>query len=197
MSGMKHYKETAEYIKELYNRQNLLDESIAHQMLKSEKIATPTSQWRLMWRKYKRNRIAVIGGIVVVLFYLTALFGDFIAPYCLDERMTQYSYLSPQRIYFFAEGRFQPHVYALQAGRDPKTLQRTYVPDPDKRIPIRFFIPGAPYKLMGLFPTRYHLFGVEEGIVSLLGTDGQGRDMFSRIIKGSQISLTIGLVGVA
>ncbi|NLW56281.1 MAG: ABC transporter permease [Firmicutes bacterium] len=166
-------------------------------MRESEKIADATSQWRLMWRKFKRNRIAVVGGIVVLLFYLVALFGDFIAPYTLEQRMTRYSYLPPQRVYFFAGGRFQPHVYALETGRDPITLQRTYVPNPDKRIPIRFFVEGAPYKLFGLIPARRHLFGVEEGIISLFGTDGQGRDMFSRIIKGSQISLTIGLVGVA
>jgi peptide/nickel transport system permease protein len=191
------YKRRSEHIKKLYEQQNALDESIAHQMMSSEKIAFATSQWRMMWRKFIRNRIAVIGGIVILLFYLTALLANFVAPYTLKQRMTAYSLLSPQRIYFFAEGRFQPFVYGLKGSRDPKTLMRIYVPDPEKRIPIRFFIQGEPYKLMGLFPASTRLFGVEEGIVSLLGTDGQGRDMFSRIIIGSQISLTIGLVGVA
>jgi len=191
------YKGRSEHIKKLYEQQNALDESIAHQMMSSEKIAFATSQWRMMWRKFIRNRIAVIGGTVILLFYLTALFADFVAPYTLKQRMTAYSFLSPQRIYFFAEGRFQPFVYGLKGSRDPKTLMKIYVPDSEKRIPIRFFIHGEPYKLMGLFPASTRLFGVEEGIVSLLGTDGQGRDMFSRIIIGSQISLTIGLVGVA
>ncbi|PKP62099.1 peptide ABC transporter permease [Candidatus Atribacteria bacterium HGW-Atribacteria-1] len=165
--------------------------------MSSEKIAFATSQWRMMWRKFIRNRIAVIGGIVILLFYLTALFANFVAPYTLEQRMTAYSFLPPQRVHFFDEGRFQPFVYGLKGSRDPKTLMRLYVPDPEKRIPIRFFIQREPYKLMGLFPASTHLFGVEEGIVSLLGADGQGRDMFSRIIIGSQISLTIGLVGVA
>lgn len=191
------YKERSEHIKKLYERQNALDETIAHQMMSSEKLAFATSQWRMMWRKFIRNRIAVVGGIVVLLFYLTALFADFIAPYTLQERMTTYSFLSPQRVHFFNEGRFQPFVYGLKGSRDPNTLMRIYVPDPEKRMPIRIFIQGEPYKLMGLFPASTHLFGVEEGIISLLGTDGQGRDMFSRIIIGSQISLTIGLVGVA
>ena len=191
------YKERSEHIKKLYERQNALDETIAHQMMSSEKLAFATSQWRMMWRKFIRNRIAVVGGIVVLLFYLTALFANFIVPYTLQQRMTTYSFLSPQRVHFFNEGRFQPFVYGLKGSRDPKTLMRLYVPDPEKRIPIRFFIQGEPYKLMGLFPASTHLFGVEEGIVSLLGTDGQGRDMFSRVIIGSQISLTIGLLGVA
>ena len=194
---MKHYQETAAYIEKLYNRQDLLDESIAHQMIQAEQLSHPTSQWRLMWRKYTRNRIAVMGGIVVLLFYLGALFADFVSPYSLDQRMTKYSFLPPQSIHFFAEGRFQLHVYELKVGRDPLTLQRVYIPDPQKRIPIRFLVQGEPYKLIGLFPTDRHLFGVDEGIVSLLGTDGQGRDMLSRIMKGSQISLTIGLAGVA
>jgi len=191
------YKGRSEHIKKLYERQNALNESIAHQMMSSEKIAFATSQWRMMWRKFIRNRIAVIGGIVILLFYLTALFANFVAPYTLEQRMTAYSFLPPQRVHFFTEGRFQPFVYGLKGSRDPKTLMRVYVPDPEKRIPIRFFIQGELYKLMGLFPASTHLFGVEEGIVSLLGADGQGRDMFSRIIIGSQISLTIGLVGVA
>ena len=194
---MKHYQETAAYIEKLYNRQDLLDESIAHQMIQAEQLSHPTSQWRLMWRKYTRNRIAVMGGIVVLLFYLGALFADFVSPYSLDQRMTKYSFLPPQSIHFFVEGRFQLHVYELKVGRDPLTLQRSYIPDPQKRIPIRFLVQGEPYKLIGLFPTDRHLFGVDEGIVSLLGTDGQGRDMLSRIMKGSQISLTIGLAGVA
>jgi len=194
---MKDYKSTSEYIKKLYEKQNSLDQSIAHQMMTSEQLAFATSQLKMMWRKFIRNRIAVVGGIVILLFYLTALFANFIAPYTLQERMTKYSFLAPQRIHFFNEGKFQPFVYGLKGSRDPVTLIRVYVPDPDKRIPVRFFIRGEPYKLMGLIPASTHLFGVEEGIVSLLGTDGQGRDMFSRIIIGSQISLTIGLVGVA
>ncbi|MCX7001549.1 MAG: hypothetical protein NT106_14840, partial [Candidatus Sumerlaeota bacterium] len=89
------YKVRSEHIKKLYERQNALDESIAHQMMSSEKIAFATSQWRMMWRKFIRNRIAVIGGIVILLFYLTALLANFVAPYTLEQRMTAYSFLPP------------------------------------------------------------------------------------------------------
>lgn len=190
-------KGKSEYIRELYEQQSTLDQSIARQMMNSERLAFATSQWRMMWRKFVKNRIAVLGGIVVFLFYLIALFADFIAPYTLQQRMDQYSFLPPQKIHFFYEGKLQPFVYSLEGTRDPETLMKVYIPDHEKQIPVRFFVQGESYKLMGLFPASIHLFGTEEGIVSLMGTDGQGRDMFSRIIIGSQISLTIGLAGVA
>lgn len=190
-------KGKSEYIRELYEQQSTLDQSIARQMMNSERLAFATSQWRMMWRKFVKNRIAVLGGIVVLLFYLIALFADFIAPYTLQQRMDQYSFLPPQKIHFFYEGKLQPFVYSLEGTRDPETLMKVYIPDHEKQIPVRFFVQGESYKLMGLFPASIHLFGTEEGIVSLMGTDGQGRDMFSRIIIGSQISLTIGLAGVA
>lgn len=190
-------KGKSEYIRELYEQQSTLDQSIARQMMNSERLAFATSQWRMMWRKFVKNRIAVLGGIVVLLFYLIALFADFIAPYTLQQRMDQYSFLPPQKIHFFYEGKLQPFVYSLEGTRDPETLMKVYIPDHEKQIPVRFFVQGESYKLMGLFPASIHLFGTEEGIVSVMGTDGQGRDMFSRIIIGSQISLTIGLAGVA
>ncbi|MDX9799473.1 MAG: ABC transporter permease [Bacteroidales bacterium] len=190
-------KGKSEYIRKLYEQQSTLDQSIARQMMNSERLAFATSQWRMMWRKFVKNRIAVLGGIVVLLFYLIALFADFIAPYTLQQRMDQYSFLPPQKIHFFYEGKLQPFVYSLEGTRDPETLMKVYIPDHEKQIPVRFFVQGESYKLMGLFPASIHLFGTEEGIVSVMGTDGQGRDMFSRIIIGSQISLTIGLAGVA
>lgn len=154
------------------------------------------SQWRLMWRKFIRNKAAIAGGVVTLLFYFSALFADFIAPYTLTTRFTKYIYMPPQRVHFFNEGKFQPFVYDLEQEFD-ESLRRRYTLDPDKKLPIQFFAHGEPYKLFGLFEADVHLFQGPRGKpVALLGTDRQGRDMFSRILLGSQVSLTIGLVGV-
>ncbi len=155
------------------------------------------SQWRLMLRKFIRNRAAVAGGIIIALFYLAALFADFLAPYTLTTRFTKHIYMPPQVVRFLNEGRLEPYVYDLQQEFD-ENLRRTYRRAPDQKTVIRFFARGEPYRLFGVIPAKVHLFqGADGRPVALLGTDRQGRDMFSRILIGSQISLTIGLVGVA
>lgn len=153
------------------------------------------SQWRLMWRKFIRNKVALVGGIIILLYYLSALFAGFLAPYTLSTRFKKYIYMPPQPIHFFNDGKFQPFVYDVKLTVD-ENLRKIYEPDLNKKIPIQFFAHGEPYKLFGLIETDLHLFQAPGGIISLLGTDRQGRDMFSRILYGGQISLTIGLVGV-
>jgi peptide/nickel transport system permease protein len=130
------------------------------------------------------------------LFYLAAIFADFIVPYTLSTRFNRYIYMPPQQIHFFDEGKFQPFVYDAKLTID-ENLRKNYTPDLTKKFPIQFFAHGEPYKLWGIFETDVHLFSVPKGgAVCLLGTDRQGRDMFSRILLGSQVSLSIGLVGV-
>lgn len=153
------------------------------------------SQWRLIWRKFIRNRVAIVGGIIVLLYYLSALFAGFLAPYTLSTRFRKYIYMSPQRVHFFNDGKFQPFVYDVKLTID-ENLRKTYKPDLTRKLPIQFFAHGEPYKLVGLIETDVHLFQVPDGIIALLGTDRQGRDMFSRVLYGSQVSLTIGLLGV-
>jgi peptide/nickel transport system permease protein len=154
------------------------------------------SQWQLMWRKFVRNRAALAGGVVIVLFYVGALFADFIAPYTLTTRFRELIYLPPQRVFLFDEGRFRPFVYGVTLEVDPTTFRKTYTRDPEVKYPLVFFAKGEPYRILGFIEADRHLFLAEGGAVILLGTDRQGRDMFSRIMLGSQISLTIGLMGV-
>lgn len=154
------------------------------------------SQSQLMWRKFVRNRAALVGGIVVLLFYLTAAFANFLAPYTLSTRFRERIYLPPQPIHFFDNGQFAPFVYGLESELDPVSFRRTFVPNEEEKYPVRLLVQGEPYKLFGLIEMDTHLYGSDGGAINLLGTDRQGRDMLTRVLIGSQISLTIGLVGV-
>lgn len=162
---------------------------------KSLEAIYAASQWQLIWRKFIRNRVAIVGGVVILIYYLSALFAGFLAPYTLSTRFQKYIYMPPQPVHFLNEGKFQPFVYDVKLTID-ENLRKFYEPDLTQKIPIKFFARGEPYKLFGLLETDVHLFQAPGGVVSLLGTDRQGRDMFSRILYGSQISLTIGLLGV-
>ena len=153
------------------------------------------SQWKLIWRKFVRNKAALGGGIIILLFYLVALFGQFFAPYNKDTRFTKQIYMPPTKIFFFNEGKFGLFFHPLIQEFDP-SLRRTYRVDEEKVNQIKFFVHGEPYKLLGFIEGDIHLYGSEDGMVALMGVDRQGRDMMTRIIFGSQISLTIGLVGV-
>src|SRR5262245_61086703 len=109
--------------------------------------------------------------------------------------------MPPQAIHLFEGWRFRPHVYAVKGARDPLTFKRVYQADPSDKIPIRFFAQGFEYRLFGLIPSTRHVIGVDGGrdagkTIFLLGTDVQGRDLWSRLMYGTRISLTIGLVGV-
>jgi len=101
----------------------------------------------------------------------------------------------------FDDGKFWPHVYAVRGARDPKTFKMVWEADPENKIPIHLFARGFEYKVLGLIPADRHLIGVEEGLdaadtIFLMGTDIQGRDLYSRLMFGTRISMSIGLVGV-
>ena len=168
--------------------------------VEEERIAVAT-QWQLMWWRFRKHGLAMAGSIVLIVFYLVALAAPFLAYSDPEVSDAQLSLMVPQPIYWFVEGKFSPHVYALKGSRDPKTFKRVYVPDPESKIPVRFFAPGFEYKWLGLIRTNIHLIGVHgaeaEKALFILGTDVQGRDIWSRLMYGTQTSLIIGLVSVA
>ncbi|HEY9076068.1 MAG TPA: ABC transporter permease [Anaerolineaceae bacterium] len=159
------------------------------------------SQWQLIWWKFRRHRLAVICSVIVIFLYLVALFIEFLAPYNPEAQDQKTAYRPPTTLHFMdTEGKFHfpPFVYGVTQKRDPDTFELVFADDTSKIYPLKFFVHGAPYKLWGLFPGDLHLFGVEgsEGRFFLLGADRQGRDLFSRIIYGTRISMSVGLVGV-
>ena len=178
-----------------------LEDAIAEEraLTPEEERRYSRTQLQLIWLRFTHNRAALAGGAVILIMYLTALFGGFVAPYDADQRFDTAINAPPQMVYLVDDGRVYPHVLGLKSVVDRQTLRRTYQPDPYTKIPVSFFVRGTSYNLFGFIPTNVHLFGLADNKdqgVFLLGTDRQGRDQLSRLIMGSQISLTIGLVGV-
>jgi peptide/nickel transport system permease protein len=161
-------------------------------------VATP---WQLTWRRFKKHRLAVAAGVIILCFYLAALFAPFIATAPATAGSASRSLMPPQQIHWFDDSGFNPHVFAMKGARDPKTFKRVFVEDPEKKHPLRFFVSGFEYKLLWLIPTDVHLFGTEGAATAdtlfLLGTDVQGRDVFSRLLFATQVSMSIGLFGVS
>jgi len=158
------------------------------------------SQWQLMWRKFIKHKLAIVGGIILVVFYISAIFCEFFSPYNIYKYHRKYVYCPPQKIHFFdEEGKFhlRPFVYKLKYTLDLETLRRIYAEDKAERHPIYFLVHGDEYKFWNLFKTDIHLFGVKEGTIFLFGTEQLGRDLFSRTIYAARVSLSIGLIGVA
>jgi peptide/nickel transport system permease protein len=158
------------------------------------------SQGQLMWRKFQKHKLAMAGAVVVILLYLVAIFADFLSPYDPNEFDKNRSYAQPSRLHFIREdGSFnlRPFVYGRIRTVDKETYERVYTEDTSRSYPVRFFVTGYTYRLFGFIPATRHLFGAGEGRVFLFGTDKLGRDVFSKIMHGARISMSIGLVGVA
>jgi peptide/nickel transport system permease protein len=159
------------------------------------------SQWQLMWWRFRKHKVAVASGLVVLGLYAVVLGADFLAYADPNASEAQRSLMPPQRVYWFEGWRLAPYVHGVKGARDPQTFKRVYVPDPERKIPLRFFAEGFEYRFLGLIPTTRHLIGVDAGLeagtmIFLLGTDVQGRDLWSRLMYATRISLTIGLLGV-
>ena len=160
------------------------------------------TQWQLMWWRFRKHKVAVVSGLAVIGFYLVVLGADFLAYADPNASEAQRSLMPPQRVYWLDGGRFAPYVHGVTGARDPQTFKRVYRPDPARKLPLRLFAQGFEYRFLGVIPTTRHLIGVEGGVdagktIFLLGTDVQGRDLWSRLMYGTRISLTIGLLGVS
>jgi len=156
------------------------------------------SQWRLMWWKFRRHKLAQVGGLILISLYLLAILAEFITPYNINQRHSTYIYVPPQKVHLFWDKHsLHFYVYGIRRDVDLKTWKFIYTEDTSKKYFLHFFVRGYDYKFLGLIPTNIHLFRVEEiGTIFLFGTDGLGRDLFSRTIYGARVSLFIGLVGV-
>jgi peptide/nickel transport system permease protein len=158
--------------------------------------AAPQSPARMFWRSIRRTPIAIVSGVMLTAFYLMALFAPFLAPYSQEVMDRERFFHPPHALRWVdADGRFHVRPFIHPMALEPGFR---YAEDRSERVPVRFFVKGEAYRLFGLIPTDRHLYGVDPPHrIYVLGTDPFGRDVWSRLLFGSQISLTVGLVGIA
>lgn len=162
------------------------------------------SQGRIVWEQFTKHKVALVGGTVLIFMYLVAGFAGFLAPYGMNEyrRTPVAAFVPPTQVHWIhpETGRLtRPFVYDIASDRDPVTRQRVYVEDTSTMYPIQFFVrrPSQPYKVFGLWQSDLRLFGVAEPArIYLWGTNNLGKDVFSRVLYGGQVSLTIGILAV-
>ena len=159
----------------------LLDESGRHE-----------SYFQLVWRRFRRSKAAIAGGLLVLALVILAVFADFFSPYPLREARLHDAFIPPSTVRFVdAEGKFhlRPFVYAEEVTINMKTFEPTWTENTDKIYEIQFFVEGWEYKILGLIPFNRHLFGVAEGgLIHLMGTDKFGRDLFGKSCEAGRIS---------
>jgi peptide/nickel transport system permease protein len=167
------------------------------------------SQWQLMWWKFRKHRLAMISGVIIIGMYIVAVCAGFFAPHSTDSYNRRYTQAPPMTIQWFDNGQFAPFVYAYRGETDPRTYARIYTIDEEHKIPLGFFVRGDEYQigLHGIpispinqlaITSDIHFFGPinADDPFYLFGTDDVGRDGFSRLIYAAQVSLSVGLVGV-
>lgn len=180
-----------------FNEDDLLDQQVNAGQLQA------AGQWAMVWNKFRKHRLAVVALFVVGFIYFVALFAEFLAPYDPGKFDPRYTFAPPQGIGLFVDdgaggSRFQLHVTGFDIVLNPTSFKREFTSDPSQVIPIGFFVAGQGYKLWGLFETNLHFIGPLDPSQPffLVGADRLGRDLLSRTIHGTRISMSIGLVGV-
>jgi peptide/nickel transport system permease protein len=165
------------------------------------------SQWELTRLRFSRHRLAVASLLVLIVLYTMALFAEFLAPTTPNERNYDYMWCPPQIPRFSLGEGF--YVHGRVNKTNPVTLETYYLEDPDVRVPLGFFVKGEPYRFWGLFKWDRHFFGVRkeafdpppgsdvQPVWFFLGSDRYGHDLLSRLIYGSRISLSIGLIAIS
>jgi len=166
----------------------------------AEERVSVAPNWKLVWWRFKKHHLALFSGVFLILIFIVALFPEFFSTQNPQHTSARLAFIPPQSPHFFIEGKFRPFVYAIEGKRNPRTLQMEWIVDETKKIPLCFLVKGYPYKALGIFPTDIHLLGLDSGEeqaeIYLLGTDRLGRDQWSRIMYGTRISMSIGLIGV-
>ena len=171
-----------------------------HEAVQFDESYYLASQWQLIWRKFRRHRLAMFSALVIIFLYSLALFAEFYSINDHHKRHVKYAKAPPHTVHFVDEDgnfHFSPFIYEMIQELDMDTLQRLYTEDTSKRYHLRFFVQGLPYKLLGLIGTNIHLVGVDEPAVFFpFGTDELGRDVFSRTMHAARVSLSIGFLGM-